>query len=76
MNDIGIFRVPGMLPVLLTLPASGGPEQRVAEHLERDKALYEEGDPVKTRPEQESPLHIDSADAEAPYLLARLERQQ
>jgi tetratricopeptide (TPR) repeat protein len=64
------------LALLATLPACGGKEQRLAEHLQKGKELVAAGDLVKARVELKNVLQIDPKKAEAYFVIGDIEQRQ
>jgi tetratricopeptide (TPR) repeat protein len=62
--------------LLATLPACGGKEQRLAEHLQKGKELVAAGDLVKARVELKNVLQIDPKKAEAYFVIGDIEQRQ
>ena len=65
-----------MIAVSITLSGCGGKEQRLAKHLEKGKAFYQEADYDKAKLEFKNVLQIDPKNAEAYYLTGVIEESQ
>ena len=65
-----------VLLVAATMAACGDPEDRIAAHLERGKALFEETSYQKARLEFKNVLQIDPKHVEAWYFLGQVQQGQ
>ena len=65
-----------MVALSIALSGCGGKEQRLAKHLEKGKAFYQEADYDKARLEFKNVLQIDPKNAEAYYLTGMIEENQ
>ena len=75
MNMKNAFRLGALFALVFFISNCGGPEEKKTRYFEKGKALYEQGDYVKARPELKNAIRIDPNFTQAHYLLGMVSLQ-